>query len=73
MVTEFDVIPTIVGILFLVLPAMLFGRIFKHFKISEIVGFVLAGVLLGPFALGGIIPFFENPIVVLNDVMLSLW
>ena len=73
MVTEFDVIPTIVGILFLILPAMLFGRIFKHFKISEIVGFVLAGVLLGPFALGGIIPFFENPIVVLNDVMLSLW
>jgi Kef-type K+ transport system membrane component KefB len=72
-VTEFDVIPTIVGILFLVLPAMLFGRIFKHFKISEIVGFVLAGVVLGPFALGGIIPFFENPIVVLNDVMLSLW
>lgn len=73
MVTEFDVIPTIVGILFLILPAMLFGRIFKHFKISEIVGFVLAGVVLGPFALGGIIPFFENPIVVLNDVMLSLW
>ena len=61
MVTEFDVIPTMIGILFMVLPAILFGKICKHFKISEIVGFVLAGVLLGPFAIGGIIPFFENP------------
>jgi Kef-type K+ transport system membrane component KefB len=73
MVTEFDVIPTMIGILFMVLPAILFGKICKHFKISEIVGFVLAGVLMGPFALGGIIPFFEKPIVNLNEVMLSLW
>ena len=73
MVTEFDVIPTIIGILFLVLPAMLLGRVCKHFKISEIVGFVLAGVFLGPFALGGIVPFFEKPIVELNEVMLSFW
>jgi len=73
LVTEFDIIPTIIGILFLVLPAMLLGRVCKHFKISEIVGFVLAGVFLGPFALGGIVPFFEKPIVELNEVMLSFW
>ena len=73
MVTEFDVIPTIIGALFLILPAMLFGKICKHFKISEIIGYVLAGVLLGPYALGGIIPFFDKPIVELNDVMLSFW
>ncbi len=73
MVTEFDVIPTMIGILFMVLPAILFGKICKHFGISEIVGFVLAGVLLGPFAIGGIIPFFEKPIIELNEVMLSLW
>jgi Kef-type K+ transport system membrane component KefB len=73
MVTEFDVIPTVIGILFMVLPAILFGKICKHFKISELVGFVLAGVLLGPFAVGGVIPFFEKPIVNLNEIMLSLW
>ena len=74
MVTEFDVIPTMIGILFMVLPAILFGKICKHFKISEIVGFVLAGVLLGPFAFGGlVIPFLEKPIVNLSEVMLSLW
>jgi len=73
MVTEFDVIPTIIGALFLILPAMLFGKICKHFKISEIIGFVIAGVLLGPFALGGIIPFYDEPIVVLNEVMLAFF
>jgi len=73
MVTEFDVIPTLVGILVLVIPSMILGRICKHFGISEIIGFVIGGVILGPFALGGLIPFFDKPIVELSDSMLSFW
>ena len=73
MVTEFDVIPTIIGILFLVLPALLLGRVCHHFKIPEIIGFVFAGIVLGPTALGGVIPIFDRPIVELNEVMLALW
>ena len=73
MVSEFDVIPTIIGILFLVLPALLLGKLCAHFKISEIIGFVAAGIMLGPFALGGIVPLHGKPIVELNDVMISLW
>lgn len=73
MVSEFDVIPTIIGILFLVLPALLLGKLCAHFKISEIIGFVAAGIILGPFALGGIVPLHGKPIVELNDVMVSLW
>ena len=73
MVSEFDVVPTIIGVLFLVLPALLLGRLCSHFKISEVVGFVFAGVVLGPTALGGILPIFDKPIVELNDVMLALW
>ena len=53
MVTEFDTIPTLVGILVLVIPSMLLGRICKHFGISEIIGFVIGGIILNPFALGG--------------------
>ena len=52
---------------------MFFGRICKRFGISEVIGFVLAGVFLGPFALGGIIPLFEKSIVQLNDVTIALW
>jgi len=73
MVTEFDVIPSLVGILILVIPSMALGRICKHFGISEIIGFVIGGIILGPFALGGLISFFDKPIVELNDLMLSFW
>ena len=73
MVTEFDAIPTLVGILILVIPSMLFGRICKHFGVSEIIGFVIGGIVLGPFALGGLISFFDRPLIELNDLMLTLW
>ena len=73
MVTEFDVIPTIIGVLFLVIPALLLGRVCSHFKIPEIIGFVIAGIALGPSAIGGIVPIFGKPIVELNEVMLALW
>jgi len=73
MVSEFDVIPTIIGVLFLVLPALLLGRLCSRFKISEVVGFVFAGIVLGPAALGGAIPIFGGPAVELNEVMLGLW
>ena len=73
MVSEFDVVPTIIGVLFLVFPALLLGRLCSHFKFSEIIGYVFAGVILGPTALGGIIPFFDRPLVELNEVMLALW
>lgn len=73
MVTEFDVVPTIIGILFLVLPALLLGRLCSHYKIPEIIGFVFAGIILGPTALGGAVPIFGRPIVELNEVMMALW
>jgi len=73
MVTEFDAIPTLVGILILVIPSMLFGKICKRFGVSEIIGFVIGGIVLGPFALGGLVSFFDKPLVELNDLMLSFW
>ena len=73
MVTEFNAIPTLIGILVLVIPSMMLGRICKHFGISEIIGFVVGGIILGPFALGGLISFSDRPLVELNDLMLSFW
>lgn len=73
MVAEFEVIPSIIGILFLVIPAMFFGKICRKLGMPEVIGFVLAGVFLGPFALGGTIPLFDGSIVQLNDVTIALW
>ena len=73
MITEFNAIPTLVAIIVLVIHSMLFGRICKHFGVSEIIGFVIGGIVLGPFALGGLISFFDRPLIELNDLMLTLW
>ncbi len=73
MVTEFDIIPTIIGILILVIPAMLLGRLCAKFRVSEIIGFVVAGIIFGPFAIGGLIPFYDRPVIEMNDFMLSIW
>jgi Kef-type K+ transport system membrane component KefB len=73
MIPEFDVIPTIIGILFIVIPSMLLGKLCSRIGLSEIIGFVIGGVILGPFALGGIIPFFDKPIVQLDELTLMLW
>ena len=70
---EIDVVSAIIGILFIVIPSMLLGRLCSHFGLSEIIGFVIGGVLLGPFAIGGLVPFFEKPIVQLDDLTLMLW
>ena len=70
---EIDIVSTIIGILFIVIPSMFLGRLCARIGLSEIVGFVMGGVLLGPFALGGLIPFFDKPIVQLDDLTLGLW
>lgn len=73
MVTEFDVVPTIIGILVIVIPSMLLGRLCARFRISEIFGFILGGIIFGHFAIGGLIPLNDGPIVVMDDLMLSIW
>lgn len=70
---EIDVVPTIIGILFIVIPSMLLGRLCTHFGVSEIIGFVIGGVVFGPFAVGGFIPYFEKPMIQLDDFTLMLW
>jgi len=69
----FDLIPTIIGLLFIVIPSMLLGRLCARVGLSEIIGFVVGGVLLGPFALGGFIPLFDKPIIQLDNLTLLLW
>ncbi|MCV0372798.1 MAG: cation:proton antiporter [Nitrosarchaeum sp.] len=73
MFNEFEVIPSIIGILVLVIPSLIFGKLCSHFKISEVIGFVIAGIIFGPFAIGGIIPFYDKPLVVLDDLVMSFW
>lgn len=70
-VVEIEVIRVVIGICFLVFMAKVLAGICTKYKIPGIIGEVSAGIIFGPYALGGMIFFFGEPIVQLNDAMLS--
>jgi Kef-type K+ transport system membrane component KefB len=71
-VDEIVVIRTVIGICFLVFVAKLLAGICQKYKVPGIVGEVLAGMTFGPYALGGMISFFGEPILRAEDpVILS--
>jgi Kef-type K+ transport system membrane component KefB len=54
----------------LLFAAKLFAEIFHRIKMPVVLGELLAGVIVGPFALGGIIPIFSGePLVVLDETV----
>ena len=71
-VDEIVVIRSVIGICFLVFTAKLLAGICQKYKVPGIVGEVLAGMMFGPYAFGGTIFFFGEPILRAEDpVILS--
>ena len=61
------VITTILAISLLIVTAKIFALIFKRIKLPEVIGETLAGVIFGPFAIGGLLvlagePLFSGPV-----------
>ncbi|MGE4596001.1 MAG: cation:proton antiporter [Nitrososphaerales archaeon] len=64
---DFNPITTILAISLLIVTAKIFALIFKRIKLPEVIGEILAGVIFGPFAIGGLIilagePLFTGPV-----------
>ncbi len=70
-VEELDVLRTVIAVSLLVLLARILGTVFARFNLPEVIGEVLAGIILGPFTLGGLIMLSGRPLVELNDLMLA--
>jgi Kef-type K+ transport system membrane component KefB len=68
MLSEEAILRTVVSITFLVFMAKVFAAIGSKYRIPEVVMEVLAGVIFGPFALGGLIIFFNEPLVQINEI-----
>lgn len=68
MVTDEAILRTVVGIMFLIFAARIFASLGARFRLPEVVGEVLAGIIFGPYALGGVIPLAGEPLVQLNEI-----
>jgi Kef-type K+ transport system membrane component KefB len=60
-----------VTICILVFSAKVLGEIFSWRKIPSVLGELLAGILLGPFAIGSIIVINGTPLIQINEIVLA--
>ena len=65
--SDFNPIHTILAISLLIVTAKIFALIFKRIKLPEVIGEIIAGMIFGPFAIGGLIllagePIFSGPV-----------
>ena len=63
------VLRAIVTICILVFSAKVLGEIFSWRKIPSVLGELLAGILLGPYALGSLIAINGAPVIQINEIV----
>lgn len=57
----------------LIVAAKLLGELFLSFKLPQILGELLAGIIFGPYLLGGAITVYGAPLVELKDIPITLF
>ncbi|MFB5631237.1 MAG: cation:proton antiporter [Nitrosopumilaceae archaeon] len=67
MVAETQFLDTIIGVGILLFAAKLMAELFLRLKLPIVLGELLAGMIIGPFALGGLIMFDGVPLLHIND------
>jgi Kef-type K+ transport system membrane component KefB len=63
------VLRAIVTICILVFSAKVLGEIFSWRRIPSVLGELLAGIILGPYALGSVIAINGSPLIQINDIV----
>ena len=59
----------IISLAILLFSAKLFAEIFHRIKMPVVLGELLAGIIVGPFALGGLPIFNGEPLVILDETV----
>ena len=59
----------IISLAILLFAAKLFAELFHRIKMPVVLGELLAGIVVGPFALGGLPIFNEEPLVILDETV----
>ena len=69
--SEILILRTIIGLSLLVFTAKLLAGICSRCGFPPVIGEVLAGIILGPNLLGGLITFMGEPIIQINEISLT--
>jgi Na+:H+ antiporter len=64
-----ELIHVLISLAVLLFAAKLFAELFNKIKLPSVLGELLAGIIVGPFALGSISIFDGKPLVILNDTV----
>ena len=68
----FEFLHVIISLAVLLFTAKVFAEIFHRLKMPIVLGELLAGIIIGPFAIGGLIFFDGEPLVVLDETVRNI-
>ena len=66
------IIHVLISLSVLLFAAKIFAEIFNKLKLPAVLGELVAGIIVGPFALGSIPIFDGKPLVILNETVLQM-
>lgn len=66
---EQEVVRAVIAVILLVGVGRLLGMICQRFRVPDLVGYVVAGMIFGPHAIGGRLMLFDVPIVELDGLL----
>jgi Kef-type K+ transport system membrane component KefB len=66
------IIHVLISLSVLLFTAKIFAEIFNKLKLPAVLGELVAGIIIGPFALGSLPVFYGKPLVILNETILQI-
>jgi Kef-type K+ transport system membrane component KefB len=72
MVAEAAFLHVIISLGVLLFAAKLMAELFHKFKLPVVLGELVAGIIVGPFAIGGLIMFNDAPLVSLDETVMHI-
>ena len=70
--TESIFIHVIISLALLLFTAKIFAELFHRVKLPIVLGELLAGIVIGPYALGGLPLFNGEPLVILDETIKNI-
>ncbi len=72
MAVEQELIHVLISLSILLFAAKIFAELFNKLRLPSVLGELVAGIIIGPFALGSLPIFDGKPLVILNETMLQI-